>query len=330
ARTFCDVEITVEGRKFPAHRFVLASYSDFMKTLFMGNRFSDSDSESIELKGMACGAFESILTWMYTGQCKIDSASLSKTVEAATFLQCTSLLPDLLEATSKSLDSSTCLSAWELGVKLNLPSLLEAAKTKTKSCFAEVVKLDEFNSLPLDRLLVLISSNDINSKEEDVFDSVVGWAKAQQRPPTDAELGEIFSQVRFPLMDNDFLKKKVETEQLLLSSPHGLLCFGRSFRGAYSKEVAPRMRGKLTWEKLQIGMRVQIVGDVASVKDACEKPAPGAENKVGWITDKSIHVGRFGKVVSLVPLFGVHLKIDTDGGYQYQWYMWPFTVLKQA
>ncbi|CAM9661136.1 unnamed protein product, partial [Heterosigma akashiwo] len=285
-RLFCDIEVIVEGRKFSTHRFILASHSDYMKTLFLGNRFSDSNRKSIELKDMSSDAFESVLAWMYTGQCEVDNAYLTGILEAVIFLQCTSFLPEIVEVTSKSLISSTCLSAWETGEKFNIPSLVEAAERKALSCFAEVVSMSEFTSLPLKRLVVLISSDELSVvKEEDVFDSVVRWAEAQDCPPTDAELGRVFSYVRFPLMSDDFVKEKVETEKLLLSTPQGMLSLSRSFREAYRSGVVPRAEANLKWEDIEVGMKVWIINDRQSLKNLCEQVVPGASKALGWNPD---------------------------------------------
>ena len=62
-----DATITVEGRDFQAHRFVLCSVSPYMESLFLGG-MSESVSSTVVLEDLSAATFEALITWMYTGE----------------------------------------------------------------------------------------------------------------------------------------------------------------------------------------------------------------------------------------------------------------------
>ncbi|GIY10667.1 inhibitor of Bruton tyrosine kinase [Caerostris extrusa] len=63
---FHDIIINVDKRKFAAHKFILASRSEFFKKQFCKENFSDGE---LVIDNMKHEAFEQILKFMYTNHC---------------------------------------------------------------------------------------------------------------------------------------------------------------------------------------------------------------------------------------------------------------------
>lgn len=88
---FTDFIIKVNGKDFPIHKNVLAASCDFFKELF--SKSESSQAICHELAKVEPAVMESILTFLYTGICKLDHQT------STTMLQSLEIfgVPDLLE-----------------------------------------------------------------------------------------------------------------------------------------------------------------------------------------------------------------------------------------
>ena len=247
----CDVDVSVEGKIFKAHRLVLAEESDYMRALFSEDRFADSSTTTITLREMSAVYFEKVLELMYTCRSTVDEEDFLGILEVASRLQCDRLLARMEDATIQRMGPGNCLAAWDMGERMALPLLTKTAASVAINKYEEVAGTDDFILLPLERLLWLISSDNLCvPKEEDVYKSVIRWAKGQKETPSSDVLGEMFSHVRFSLMSDEFIKEHVETEGLLLSNNKGLLSFGHSFMEAHNGKRRPRHHDAVKWEDM--------------------------------------------------------------------------------
>ena len=81
----CDIEVTVEGRSFQAHRIVLAARSEYMNALF-GSGMAESKSASISVAEMDADAFGLVLEWMYEGRASVEALLLPEVLTVASRL----------------------------------------------------------------------------------------------------------------------------------------------------------------------------------------------------------------------------------------------------
>ena len=89
---FCDIYVlTGDGRRFPAHRAVLAAASPYFRNLFRSS-FMDSTGEH-KLELMAGHTTKVVLNFIYTGCIALEFPLISELLAAAEFL----LLPRLKE-----------------------------------------------------------------------------------------------------------------------------------------------------------------------------------------------------------------------------------------
>ncbi|KAJ9505739.1 hypothetical protein QJQ45_029251 [Haematococcus lacustris] len=68
--TLADVTFMVEGRKFHAHRIALLASSDIFNAMFAGG-YREKEASSIEIPNIPWDVFESMMTYIYTGNVEV-------------------------------------------------------------------------------------------------------------------------------------------------------------------------------------------------------------------------------------------------------------------
>ena len=124
----CDVEITINGRSFRAHRIILAAESPYLNALVTNTTMTER-SGPIELKEIAANTFASALEFMYSHETTLASQDeLQPLLQAASLLGVPSLEAAVEAAIAQRLDPSSALHAFGLAEHLSLPVLAAAAK----------------------------------------------------------------------------------------------------------------------------------------------------------------------------------------------------------
>ena len=82
-RIFIDVTISIGDRKFPAHKIVLCSMSDFFKTMFTSD-FEKKNSSNVKIDegNVNADVFEEIIEFGYTGRIEITNQNAFDFFEA--------------------------------------------------------------------------------------------------------------------------------------------------------------------------------------------------------------------------------------------------------
>ena len=121
SESLCDVTLVVEGIRIPAHRFWLASCSNYFRAMFTNqmaeSRKRNSDycssvnhflfSEEIQMIDIDESILRNLVDFCYTGSIKIDEESVHQLLPAACLLQmqevedfCCRFLKDQLDVTN--------------------------------------------------------------------------------------------------------------------------------------------------------------------------------------------------------------------------------------
>ena len=92
---FADVQLKVGRTLFPAHRMVLAAYSDYFYAMF-SNGMKETNQEVIELRdeNMSSETFKQIIDYIYSGYLRINKENVFQVLAAADHLQVTSVLQE--------------------------------------------------------------------------------------------------------------------------------------------------------------------------------------------------------------------------------------------
>lgn len=148
ARLQVDVEVICEGRRFPAHRLVLASGSDMLAAAFAPEwRAAGGELRPLELHDVPVDGFERALEFLYTGSCPVSEATLTPTLDAASRLQIWPLLRLGEAFLLERLDAENCVDAMLLAEGLQLKELKAAAKAKILTDFERASASTGFLSL---------------------------------------------------------------------------------------------------------------------------------------------------------------------------------------
>jgi len=86
--SFCDIALDVGGRRFYAHRLVLACASEHLATLLLKN----TAGVAITVPAVHPNAFGHALNFVYTGACTVEDVELPAVLKAAALLRLSPLL----------------------------------------------------------------------------------------------------------------------------------------------------------------------------------------------------------------------------------------------
>lgn len=110
----CDVDIVLVQHKsiFPAHKGVLAAYSQFFHSLFTQNK--QLQRVELSLEALTSQGLQQILNFIYTSKLLVNSCNVQDVLNAATVLQMNNIASscqDLLDTRSLSLATEMALPA---------------------------------------------------------------------------------------------------------------------------------------------------------------------------------------------------------------------------
>ena len=363
----CDVEFTIEGRSFKAHRNIVAAESPCLNALVTNTTMKER-SGPIELKEIAGNTFASALEFMYSHETTLASQDdLQPLLHAASLLRVPSLEAAVEAAIAERLEPSSALHALGLAEHLSLPVLAAAAKEIVLAHFEEAVAVegDVLATLSAEKLGELIAADALivrcvplpcascaparlspalsplsrpaapssHSDEWVVFEAIKVWLVQTQAPPAEAAR-RLLGHVRFPRLAKE-RQLQLETDEL--AQQHAAL-IAKAYREQLHGEDTPRTRARagdrrgMRFEDLKVGMRVQVMDDMSFVKKACETLAPGAQpgKVVNWIAGMANAIGRQ-FVVRVTSATSMSARLETEGAFGMDMdFAFPYTVLRAA
>ncbi|XP_050061412.1 kelch-like protein 2 isoform X2 [Aphis gossypii] len=216
----CDIKLrTVNGTIVVGHRNILEAASKFFHV-----KFSNFDKDFKGIVDILIKELDSVLQilvdYIYTGKIKITKENVKVLLPAAKILQLDYVINACVEYLQTGLDTSNCL-----GIKAfaDLHSCMELSSSSgefIKKNFLQMVKGDEFISLTFEKVIELISCNDIAVPcEEKVFECVIKWIK-HDLDSREKFLPQLMEHVRLPLLaSKSCLLKHTIDEPLLKNCP---------------------------------------------------------------------------------------------------------------
>ncbi|CAF1190894.1 unnamed protein product [Adineta steineri] len=213
-KELCDVILILGQNKIPAHRAILSACSPYFKAMFTGELAESRQTEIIIHDIDEC-AMELLIDYCYTSRIVVDEKNVQTLLPAACILQIEEVQLTCCEFLQKQLDPSNCLGIRAFADTHSCRELLRIADHYTQQHFIDVKESEEFLFLPINQLIDIISSDELNmTSEEDVFNAVMHWISCdvQQRKHY---LPKILEHVRFPLMTARFLVNTVGSDPLI-------------------------------------------------------------------------------------------------------------------
>ena len=150
---FIDVRLKVSKETFPAHRNVLAAYSDYFYAMF-ADGMKESNQEVIELKdeSLSPHVFKVVMDCIYSGDLQINEENVFEVLATADYLQvrnvlqqcCDFLLTEIIQSARFDVQMYCCI--WTITDRHSLREVKETADHIMASMYTDASESEEFLS----------------------------------------------------------------------------------------------------------------------------------------------------------------------------------------
>ncbi|KAI8750667.1 kelch-like protein 20 [Biomphalaria glabrata] len=215
-RGLCDVVLIVGSKKIFAHRVILSACSPYFLAMFTGE-LAESRQTEVTIKDIDETAMELLIDFCYTSNITVEENNVQTLLPAACLLQLVEIQEVCCEFLKRQLDPSNCLGIRAFADTHACRDLLRIADKFTQHNFQEVMESEEFMLLPVNQLVDIICSEELNVRtEEQVYNAIMNWVKynVQERRQ---HLPTVLQHVRLPLMTPKFLVGTVGADLLIKS-----------------------------------------------------------------------------------------------------------------
>ncbi|XP_073968463.1 kelch-like protein 5 [Rhodnius prolixus] len=204
-----DVTLIAGETTVRAHRLVLSSASDYFSAMFTGD-LVESRQEKIELHGVCGVALKDLVNYCYTGQVELREDSVETLLATASLLGLNKVVEACSGFLRQQLDPSNCIGIALFADSRNCLDLRDAAIKFIAEHFVEVLKNQEFLTLPAVEVAKLLKSDELNvPSEEDIFYGVMSWVE-YDKDSRSKDIANLLQCVKLPLLSPSFLADVVE------------------------------------------------------------------------------------------------------------------------
>ncbi|XP_010900017.2 kelch-like protein 35 [Esox lucius] len=212
--TFTDVVLQVDGSKFPCHRVALSASSMYFCSMFNG-KLRESPQQLVPINGICASAMETVLNFIYEGKATLDKANVRSVFSACDLLGISVLRKECVSFLEERVDHSNCLGIMDFASLYLITPLVDKCQTMLYRDFVKVYKHKEFLSLPKERVVKLLTSDQLQvDKEEVLVDAMLKWVHHEPGERKGA-LRELLELVCLPLVDPVFFVNLVESDDLI-------------------------------------------------------------------------------------------------------------------
>eukprot|EP00096_Caligus_rogercresseyi_P007352 TRINITY_DN2518_c0_g2_i1.p1 TRINITY_DN2518_c0_g2~~TRINITY_DN2518_c0_g2_i1.p1 ORF type:complete len:606 (-),score=177.56 TRINITY_DN2518_c0_g2_i1:164-1981(-) len=241
----CDVLINVGSKRIYAHKVILAACSPYFRAMFTGE-LAESRQTEVTIRDVDENAMELLVDFCYTSFITVEESNVQTLLPAACLLQLQEIQDVCCEFLKRQLDPSNCLGIRAFADTHACRDLLHVAEKFTQHKFPEVVENEEFRLLPLNQLIDICSSDELNVRsEEQVYHAVMAWVQ-YNLDDRRQHLATALKYVRMPLLSPKFLVGTVGADLLIKSddSCRDLLDEAKDY--LLLPQERPRMQGPRT------------------------------------------------------------------------------------
>ena len=203
---FQDVTFVVEGRRFSAHKAVLACRCEYFRALlFNGMRETSSDLE-IKLDNVNADAFEALLQYAYTGCLDFNGAKLETCIEILGLSNQYGY--QLLEkALSFHLESSltveNCCRLYDVALFYSQDSLIDSCIDFIDRNSSKIADHPSFLTLTLGAFHSILKRDSFYVPEKVIFNCAKNWVEANLDPSDESYIEQkekVLETIRLPLI----------------------------------------------------------------------------------------------------------------------------------
>ncbi|XP_060856918.1 ring canal kelch homolog isoform X2 [Metopolophium dirhodum] len=215
----CDIRLeTDDGTIVFGHKNILVAASPYFCSMF--STFNESDKDLVNMREFDSDVLQLLVDYIYTGEIMVTNENVQVLLPAANILQLDYVKSACAKFLQTQLDPSNCIGIKAFADLHNCTKLMSSSEAFIHKHFLEVVKCDEFLYLSCEKVIQLISCDDLAVPfEEKVFECIVNWVKYDLNSRKDC-LPKLMEHIRLPLIASkpDILKNIAE-EPLLKNNP---------------------------------------------------------------------------------------------------------------
>lgn len=179
--SFIDVVLIVEGKRFEAHRVVLASASPVLAAMF-SNGMRETRMREITLHDIDVRSWSLAQDFIYTGKLpEIRMGAALKLLKVAAMYQMDALIPVVVTTIEGMLFPFNCCQVFSVAEALDLRQLKSQAEHLVQYHYHWISTTRQFRTIDIESFRqILKSRNLIVRSEVQVFESVLHWVFGTQ------------------------------------------------------------------------------------------------------------------------------------------------------
>ena len=198
-RELCDVVVVCGGRRFEAHKVVLAGASLYFRALFRGSW----DNANPTISDMNPTTFDAVLHHIYEGGINTDLDPVDL-LTAGGRLQVQSLVKLVATMVSKNILVDNVVDIWQIASIHMQPDLESLAIRYAKTHFMSLAWTASWTRAPLALVLAVLRGDMLATEggESEVYVAVLVWLRAQEGICAQQK-AEVLGAVRFPMLSKE-------------------------------------------------------------------------------------------------------------------------------
>jgi len=212
---FNDVIVKTRNQNFHGNRMILSCFSPFFKTMFR-SEMKERYQEAVEIKDFDPDAVQLLLTYIYTGNIKIENENVMEVLAAADFMQLDKVKDICFEFLESKLSTTNCVDVTNAFTMYKPTASSTHIYQFISEHLDEVSNTDAFKELPENKMLSLFQSiNQHKLKETLKYQAFRNWIKHEKegRAPVFSSLFQSIDLYRLP---PEFLEDVVATDSLVM------------------------------------------------------------------------------------------------------------------
>lgn len=157
---FSDVTLCVGTDQVHCHRNILAASSPFFMGMFQ-SELDESRQSRIPIKEMEASTLRLVLDYIYTGKVALSVDNVQSVLSAANLFQLIALRDGCASFMTHQISVDNCVGLYFFARAHECHELAETARQLVNAEFEAVCHLPEFLSLPADKLIDIISDDEV-------------------------------------------------------------------------------------------------------------------------------------------------------------------------
>ncbi|XP_041066522.1 kelch-like protein 9 isoform X1 [Carcharodon carcharias] len=211
----CDVTLVPEDgdERFPVHRAIMASASDYFKAMFTGG-MKEQELMSIKLHGISKTGLKNIIEFIYTSKLSLNMDNLQDILEAASFLQIMPILEFCKELLISQVSLENCVEIGRIANAYHLTKVDDYIKDCILKNLLTLLNNGEFIKLSYDQLAFALGNDSLkNCSELQLFKAACQWLQHEECRMQFA--AKLMKHIRFPLMSPQELLEHVQKVEFM-------------------------------------------------------------------------------------------------------------------